>query len=278
MATPEGSVYVTIDGFPLSTPGWRVTDHSSLFDTPDLIGGDLAVPYRRGVLPFRRIAGSKTVELPFIVFGKADGDGAPAVDQAAQMWANRASILTAIGPLHIATATGDRMITFHAPDGVTYSGPGKVVGRIDPRHMTPHALKGSIILQLSEGGLRADSTVNVTSASAPAGGSVDLVVPNPGTMWQDSATLTLTGTATQVLLTNLTDGPTLAFGGNLTGGVVIDTGAWTAVRNGTVDVVGLVTHSGHPRWMPLRVGNTTLRVAPTGGTATLNVVHYPFYA
>ena len=40
MATPEGSVYVTIDGFPLSTPGWRVTDHSSLFDTPDLIGGD----------------------------------------------------------------------------------------------------------------------------------------------------------------------------------------------------------------------------------------------
>lgn len=278
MPTPNSAVYLEVGSFPLSTAGWEVVDHSSLFDLPDLVGGDVQPPYRRGGLGFRRMERTKTVDLPFIVYGRADGDGVPASDRAEQLWVNRNTVLQALGPLQAGSATGDRTVTFHAPDGGTYAGPGKLVGRIGLQHLTPHALKGMLVLQLTEGGLRASTPVDETSSEATAPGTVDLVVPNPGTSWQDRAVLTLTGTATSVTVTNLTDGPTLAFGGNLTGGVVIDTGAWTAVRGGTVDVVGLVTHSGHPRWMPLRAGETTIRVAPTGGTATLQVVHYPFYA
>jgi hypothetical protein len=90
----------------------------------------------------------------------------------------------------------------------------------------------------------------------------------------------LTGTATSVVLTNLTadidEEVFLEFGGDITLDVTLDTGAFTAVRD-DVNVVGLVAYSGFERWLPLIPGNNTIRIEPTGGTATARFVHYPFY-
>ena len=267
--------YLEIDGLALSTPAWEVLDPAAIFDVPDLRFDPQRIPYRRGALePGFVTTAPRRVDLPMLIRGDQDPDGVPYLNPREGVAANRDRLATVLA----SGLSGVRTLRFHRDDGRTLSGPVIGIGGMRPQSDGPSVMRASVGLLLIEGGLRNESTVLVTSAEAPAGGSVDLAVQNPGTMWQDQAVLTLTGTATTVTVTNLTDGPTLTFGGNLTGGVVIDTGAWTAVRGGSVDVVGLVTHSGHPRWMPIRVGNTTLRVAPTGGTATLQVVHYPFYA
>lgn len=272
--------YVEVAGVPLATPGWEVTDLTGLWDIADPRGDDKAVPYRRGVVPFRRQLGAKRVDLPITVFAD-DPEGVLAASRA-QLWANRNTLIRdVLRPRQVATTTGDITVRYHPPDGSVLSGPAKVVATMNPTPLGPAALRASVGLLLTDGGLRAETPVDVTSTEAPAGGSADVVVPNPGTDYQDRAVLTLTGTATTVTLTNLTADPggdvRLTFGGALTGGVVVDTGAWTAQRAGT-SVIGLVSHSGHERWLPLVPGDNTIRIEPVGGTATLNVVHNPFHA
>lgn len=281
MPTANLSERLEIDGVPLSTPAWEIEDLSGLWDLGEYRGGDRAVPYRRGVLPYRRILGAKVVDLPFVILGDYDPDGALAADPRAQLWANRNELVrTVLRPLQVGTATGDRTVRYYAPDGSTLAGPGKVVGGLRPTPVGPSAMRGSLALSLTEGGLRSETLVDVTSSSVADGGQLDFTVPNPGTDYQDELTLTLTGTASVVRLTNLTADPAggvwWEFGGTLDAGVTVDTELFTATRGG-VSVVGLVTHSGYEKWLPLVPGDNTVRIEPTGGTATVQFEHYPFH-
>ena len=273
---------VEIDGIPLSTPAYEVTDFSELWDIPDVIGSLDSVPYRRGVVPFRRQWSGKRVRLPILVAGTYDENGDPHASERGGLILNRdALVRDVIRPLQVETGDGTRTLRYLRPDGLTLAGPCSLAGRMSPTPVGPGAFRAAIEVELVEGGLRAETPVDVTSDPVASGGSGTLTVPNPGTDYQDSAAFTLTGDATAVTLTNLTANAGgdvfLTFGGDLTGDVEIDTGAWTAERSG-VSVVGLVIYSGFERWLPLVPGDNEIQIEPTGGSATLQVIHSPFYA
>lgn len=282
MATPTQSEYIEVDGVPLATAAWETEDFASLWDTAEVLGDDQPVPYRRGVVPFRRAWGGKRVDIPLTIFGDYDPDGNPASDPRDQLWANRREFIRTIArPLRVGSSDGSRTIRYYAPDGNTYAGPGKVVGGLQPTAFGPSALKVSLALVLTEGGLRSETQVDVTSSSVSAGGSEDKTVPNPGDDYQDALLLDITGTATDVVLTNLTADPGgdvfWEFGGSLSTGVTVDTELFTCVRD-AVSVTGLVTFGGFERWLPLVPGDNTIRIEPTGGTAQVRFRHYPFIA
>lgn len=272
--------YVEVDGVPLATPAWEVENLEELFGSAEPRGADLVVPYRRGVVPLRRNLGPKPVDLSVVIFGATDPDGVDHPDERAGLLANRDAFLRDVWrPPQVGTVTGTRTLRYHAPDGTTRAGPFTVAGGLKPTAIGPGALRLSLALNLTEAGLRAETPVDVTSAAVPGGSSDTLVVPNPGTDYQDAAVYTLSGAASSVRIINPTVSTDvwLELGADLTAGaVVIDAGAFTAIRAG-VSVVGLVTHSGFERWLPLIPGDNALTIEPTGGAATLQAVHYPLY-
>lgn len=282
-AIANQSEYLEIDGIPLSTAAWHVEDLSAMWDTAPYIGDDLTVPYRRGVVGFRRAWGGKVVDLPFAVFGDFKSDGTPvaAANIREQLWLNRNELLRdVLRPIRVNTQTGARLIRYVGLGSTLYSGPGQIIGQISPQKVGPSAFRGSLTLMLNDGGLRSETQVDLTSASVAGGGLLDFAVTNPGTDTQDRMLVDLTGTATSVKLTNLTAdvGASifLEFGGSLDAGVLIDTGSFTAVR-ASISVIGLINARGFERWLPLVPGSNTIRIEPQGGTCTARFRHYPFY-
>lgn len=275
MATANRAEYVSVDGVPLSTPAWEVESLEELYGSAETLGDFFSVPGLRGAIATRRQVGVKRVRIPVVIVGDVDSDGVPHSDVREGLLANRDEFVASFMDPPSVFSDGLRTFVHNLPGGVVRSGPCVVTGGMVPQRIGRAAFRVAPEFSLIEGGLRSTTLVDVSS------GSGTLLVPNPGTGYQDSITYTLTGTATSVLIENTTADPGgsvwLDFGGNLTGGVVIDTRNYTSVRNG-VDVVGLVQHSGHERWLPL-VPNTTntLTVTPTGGTCTLQAQHYPFY-
>jgi hypothetical protein len=278
------SEYVEIDGTPLATPAWEVTNLAELWDIASILGDTPTVPYRRGVVPFRRALGGKNVDLPITVFGTEDPDGNPYASARAGLEANRDLLIRdVIRPPRVDTADGTRLLRYHLPSGAIRSGPMLIAGGLRPKPKGPGALEGSITVVLTEGGLRSETEVDVSSSSVPDAGLEDVAVPNPGLDYQDALLIDLTGSATYVKLTNLTADPGgdiwLEFAGDISlgTGVAIDTKEFTAVRDG-VNAVGLIDYSGFERWLPLVPGtDNTIRVEPTGGTVTARFRHFPFY-
>lgn len=278
------SEYVEIDGIPLATPAWEVTDLSELWDIANIIGELPTVPYRRGVIPFRRALGGKNVNLPIVVFGSEDLEGNPYDTAREGLEANRNVLVRdVLRPPRVNTQAGTRTLRYHLPSGEVLAGPCILAGGLRPQPKGPGAFEGAITVILTEGGLRSETEVDVTSGSVASGGSSDFAVPNPGLDYQDALLIDLTGTATAVRLTNLTadvdEEVYLEFGGDISlgTGVALDTLAFTAVRD-AVNVVGLVSYSGFERWLPLVPGgDNTIRIEPTGGTATVQFRHFPFY-
>lgn len=284
MATPNLTEYIEIDAVPLSTPAWEILDLSPLWDIGEVLGELDTVPYRRGVVPFRRPLGGKRLDFPFVIVGDLDPDGDPTSDPREGLLANRdAFVRDVVRPPMVGTVTGTRLLRYHLPGAAGIrSGPVSLNGKMDPQPFGSGALRGNLRLVLTEGGLRSETAVEVDNIAdpAPGGGFEDLIVPNPGTDYQDRATFTLSGTATSVRLTNLTADPGgdvwWEFGGAIDPDVLVDTSNYTATRAG-VSVVGLVTISGFERWLPLIPGDNTIRIAPVGGTAVLELSHFPFY-
>jgi hypothetical protein len=282
MPTPNLAEYLEVAGVPLSTKAWEVEDLSPLWDMADVIGEDAVVPYRRGVVPFRRALGSKRVDLPMVIVGLFDSDGNPIATGRDQLWLNRRELIrTVLRPLEINTGTGDTLVRYFTPGTEpNLSGPGKVIGGLKPTAFGPDAFKASLSLSLSEGGLRSETETDVTSSAVAGGGFEDFAVPNAGDGYQDALLLDLTGTCTSVKLTNKTADPNDSvfweFGGALDAGVAADTSDYTAVRGG-ISVVGLVTFGGFERWLPLVPGTNTIRIEPLGGTAQVRFRHFPFF-
>lgn len=285
MPTPTQTEYVEIDGIPLATPAWETNDLSELWDIATILGELPNVPYRRGVIPFRRALGGKAFSLPITILGAEDPDGVPYANPRVGLQTNRDIFLRdIIRPPRIDTITGTRTLRYHQADGSTIlAGPMVIAGGLKPQPLGPSALTGTVVGILTEGGLRDETAVNVTSAAVGDGLTDTMVVPNPGTDYQDAAVIELTGDATYVKLTNLTADPDeeiyLEFAGDISlgTGVVLDTGEFTAIRDG-VNTVGLVDYSGFERWLPLTPGeDNTIQIEPTGGSATVEITHYPFY-
>jgi hypothetical protein len=271
------SEYLEVDGTPLSTPAWEVTDLSQMYETPENRGEDEAVPYHEGMQPRRRIIGTKHVILPIFIYGGEDPDGASYANARAGFQANT-DLLKRLVLKPVQKGNGTRTLRHHLPDGSVRAGAGRVLGPFSPAPVGPSSARGTVDVVIPGGVLRDE--VATEAVLALTGAATDLVVEHPGTADQFEVFLELAGTCTALRIENRTWDPTgdtfLEFNGAPAPGAVIDAGLWTAVRDGA-SVVGLINHGGHERWLPLEPGDNTLRFIPTGGTVSATVSHYAPY-
>jgi hypothetical protein len=83
------------------------------------------------------------------------------------------------------------------------------------------------------------------------------VIHNPGTAEDRKAVITFNGDFDTPILTNLTNGVILEYAAVISGGdnLVVDCGAYTAVYNLTLNVIGQIVHSGDSAFMVLVPGD-----------------------
>jgi hypothetical protein len=266
--TATSNEYASFRGTPLDTAAWRVTDYGSLWESPELRVGYVTIPYAPGVQPGRRVYEARRVVLPLIVFGDYAPEGTPHIEHRAGLRSNLDELAKLLRP-------GIGTMRFHTPDGSIRSAPAQPVGSLQVASRGPVSATVVIDLLIPEGVLR--SEVATTATLATDTGTRTLTVSNPGTAEQWAAVLTLSGTATTTTITNTThpDAPALTVASDLaSGNVVIDTGAYTALR-GSTSVTGSLTPVGHPNWMPLAPGTNSLTVTTNAG---LVISHFAPFA
>jgi hypothetical protein len=265
--------HATFRGVPLDTPAWSCTDLSVLWSGPaDYRGGDITIPFSRGVRAGRRITPERRVLIPLVVYGNADAEGAPYADARTGLRANVDALTALMRP-------GAGTLELHLPDGSVRSTTALPVGGLQAAPLGPGAMRVIIDLLIPGGVWFGATDESVESEVVAADDTETLSVPHPGTADQDSAIYELSGTATSVVLTNAThpDAPTLTITVDLSDGdVVIDAGAFSATQ-GSTNVVGAITATATPTWLPLVPGTNVLTIEPVGGTCTLTATHTPTY-
>lgn len=111
--------------------------------------------------------------------------------------------------------------------------------------------------------------------------SPDLGLTMPGNVPAEDLVVRFNGPLTNPRLTNTVFTPSvwLQFNGSIAAGqyVELDTERMTALRNGTVNVIGSVTSGGSARWMALRAGVQTLALTASAGTGNCTVTYRPPY-
>lgn len=273
----ERDEYVEIGGLVLATPAWECVDFSALYDAPPVRGDDVVVPYHEGALSFRRIVGPRRVVLPMVVYGDYDRDGLAYDDARAGLRTNLDALKREVAR-PVQYGDGTKLLRHVFGDGEVRQAPCQVMAPLQVGPLSPISVRCTIDVLIPGGVLRSPDLVSVTSDAVAAGATGELVVLNPGTADQFETVLTLTGTATEVVIRNLTwdsSGDTfLDFSASIADDVVIDTGAWTVLSGGSSALLEL-EHQGHERWLPLLPGPNVLEISPTGGPATLKIEHYP---
>ncbi len=67
--------WLEIDGIPLATPAWEITDLSELLNGPDVRGSDRVLPGVAGVVALRRRVTVSVRTLPMVIYGDRDWNG-----------------------------------------------------------------------------------------------------------------------------------------------------------------------------------------------------------
>lgn len=121
----------------------------------------------------------------------------------------------------------------------------------------------------------ADNTT-VINASPKA-----MTVTNPGTVDERNPTIILTGPLVNTVITNSTNGAILTYTGSIPSPRVVtisknSSGEFVATDDLGTNVIGNITHSGAPEFLPMNVGANTLSI--TDGVATTGSVKITFNA
>jgi hypothetical protein len=114
--------YVEINSVPLATPAWIVLDTSPLWDTPPVRGTDRIVPYTVGQTPLKRIYDAHRFTLPMVIHGAQDRTGTFYSDVRVGLYTNVQELITAVVDPEATAEPGLKVITLHAPGGVTRTG------------------------------------------------------------------------------------------------------------------------------------------------------------
>lgn len=260
---------ITIDGVPLHTPAWAVTDASDLFNGAPNRGADILIPNRRGAVARRRTIDATEVLLPVVVFGDKQPDGTPNTDIRAGLLANIDTLKRALRP-NTAAADGTRALEI-AVGGVARYARVHTSADLQLTAAGPGAARGVITLIIPAGVLRGP----IVETTFTGTGEKDLNVG--GTAEVYDSTITITGTAGLIQIANLTLDPTgatyLLHAAPVTGELQIQTSTFRSynLAGGTQETSGYVTTGGSSAWLPLLPGTNTLRLtynSPSEGITT----------
>jgi hypothetical protein len=117
--------YLELNGVPLSTPGWEMTEASDLWSGADVRGSDLLMPGAAGVRPYPRRPTVTGAVIEVYVFGDTAWDGTPY----ASLRAGLATNVMHLAALATPPGSGDGTVAavlHYAPGAPTASRSGRV--------------------------------------------------------------------------------------------------------------------------------------------------------
>lgn len=266
----------TADGTLLNTYAKNIRTLSDRSGLPPTRGDNEKIPYRPGQLWVPKLFDQRTVPLQMWIVG-CDDDGAlpTAHSRRAQLNANEDELLRLFGVRH-------RLVEFvrikDMPDG-----PLTLTGRAECSNpMSPSTMAGGTRATLTVDLTMPDpfwygpeETVSITSSGA--------TVTNPGSGESLDMELSLIGPLTNPRLVNSTTGIEVRYSGTISTGqtVVLDTANFTALLDGSTNVIGLVRHVGAPQWMKLFPGANTMALnnwqGGSVGAGSVSLTYRPPY-
>jgi phage-related protein len=234
-------------------------------DTPDRRGEDIVIPFRNGRVPIAKYYDSRVIMFGLTINTATKTDLQDKLDDLRALLSPRVEqeLQVVLDDTSVRTANA-------------------VVNKsFKPTHLGPLAVKLTIEFTLADPFFYSDTEVEqiITIDASPKTGTVE----NPGTVEERNATITLTGPLTNPVITNTTNGVVLTYTGAIAGGEVVViatnlTGEYTAVKDGTTNVIGNVTHSGSSALMIMDVGDNDLSItSDVTSIGTVTVAFYPPY-
>lgn len=248
------------DSTSLSTYGkvWMVDGYPGM---PPKRGNDYTLPFQHGAVATAKYYASRV-----ITFGIVIQESTPALFQAQLEALQTLLSPRAVQPLEVTTESGSIRTAQATLDG-----------ELTVDYITDRRAKVIFGLTLADPFFYAGSlTSNTTTIDATP---KTYSVSNPGTVEARKITITLEGPLEDPTIT--ANGVSLTYTGALIGGdtVVIDTTDpynYTAIKNGTDNVIGAISNSGSSALMVLEAGSNSISVtsvSPTTGTVSID-----FYA
>lgn len=144
--------YLEIDGIPLATPAWEITDLSPLWDAANQRGSDRLIPGADGVLPQPRRKTITVKSLPMIIMGDRDQEGDYAGEFARAQLRENVDYLIANVVDPPETSDGLRFAILHLPDGDEVSGHVHVSG-LQLGMLGPIGLRAILTVSMPDGRL-----------------------------------------------------------------------------------------------------------------------------
>ena len=258
--------YIEIDGVPLATPAWIVTDLSELNDGPENRGSNLVVPRRPGAIIRRRVRESRIANIPIVIFGDRDAENNVHADAREGLLSNIDDLKKALRMPNTVTSAS-RLLKYYRPTG-TVEAVVQTTQKLDIEQISPTTARAVITVEIPAGVLR-DSTDTVLNATVGADTTFNIAVPGSGEVF--AAVFNVPGPANSLTITNNTSGHAINYPVAITTGLVINTGAYIAT-DGATQVGGRIVTTGTPFWLPLQPGTNQLRVQrPSGGTVSMTI-------
>ncbi len=110
--------YLEINGVPLATPAWRITDLTALYDAPEVKGDDLDVSHGVMIPKLRRVTRTRKV-FPMVIYGQWDQEGNFNGDNARLGLLTNVDYLLTNVVLPSAVGDGTHTAIWHLPGGGT---------------------------------------------------------------------------------------------------------------------------------------------------------------
>lgn len=261
--------YLELNGVPLNTPAWHVTDYTPLLDGPEIRGGNLTIPRRRGQVPRMRLTDSRTVTLPIVIYGDKDFEGNAHADSHIGLTDNLNQLKYFLNMSSSKNITTIPAI-FHRVMGDLQTDV-QVGAALDLQALGTTAARGSLTLTIPSGIWR--SSGSPISVSHTVGGSHTLTLNIGGTAEVFDAVITLSHHANSLSITNNANACAISYPFASSNALSIDAGTYIAL-DGATDVSGKIISTNSPFWLPLVPGANEIVVSrPGGGSATLTFTY-----
>lgn len=148
--------WLEIDGIPLATPAWIITDLSELMNGPDVRGEDQIIPGAPGVKPLPRHVHVSLRSLPMVIYGGYDWEGNPYSDGHEGVETNLAYLVENL-LLPPGTADGTRAAVLHLWNGDIRTGDVHVISPLrTATELGPAGLRAILELSIPAGYLAPD--------------------------------------------------------------------------------------------------------------------------
>lgn len=252
----------TYGGTALSTFG-RVTTLEGYLDSPDRRGSNQIIPFQHGTMHAGKYFDERKISIGIAITGTSAADLEGTMDDLRGLLAPRTQ----------------QTLQVTRDDSTVLNADAIVDSAISFVRLSQTVSKAMIVFSLPRPYFRRSTAIPSAPETIDASPTT-FTTNNPGTIEERNPTITLTGPLQNTVILNTTNGISVTYTGTIAGGeeVVISTNAYgefQAIKDGTTNVIGNVTHNGSAALMVLNVGDNAFSV--TDATATTGVIEFSFY-